>query len=228
MDYELYHYGVKGMKWGVRRTPEQLGHRIGQKNSESSLKKKAPKQVKNQKAAKSSVLSLSDEELKSRIERLNMEEKYLDLLDRRKERNPTIRRKLAKAGEEVGKQLLSKAVSMAVDYFTSDKRTIGKLNEADVADMTPETLEKVAKMYENAFKINSTRSKLAQKPSSGSSDSTGGSAKKAESDKTSTSSKSTNTTSASKNTSTTGNSKQQLDDWIRERNRAMRDLNRRR
>lgn len=24
---ELYHHGVKGMKWGVRRTPTQLGHR---------------------------------------------------------------------------------------------------------------------------------------------------------------------------------------------------------
>lgn len=23
----LMHYGIKGMKWGVRRTPEQLGHR---------------------------------------------------------------------------------------------------------------------------------------------------------------------------------------------------------
>lgn len=22
----LAHYGVKGMKWGIRRTPEQLGH----------------------------------------------------------------------------------------------------------------------------------------------------------------------------------------------------------
>lgn len=26
-DSFLIHYGVKGMKWGVRRTPEQLGHR---------------------------------------------------------------------------------------------------------------------------------------------------------------------------------------------------------
>ena len=26
-DY-LYHHGVKGMKWGIHRTPEQLGHRV--------------------------------------------------------------------------------------------------------------------------------------------------------------------------------------------------------
>lgn len=24
---ELWHYGVKGMKWGIRRTPAQLGHK---------------------------------------------------------------------------------------------------------------------------------------------------------------------------------------------------------
>ena len=26
-DYELYHHGIKGQKWGVRRTAAQLGHR---------------------------------------------------------------------------------------------------------------------------------------------------------------------------------------------------------
>ena len=26
-DCEIYHYGVKGMKWGVRRTPDQLGYK---------------------------------------------------------------------------------------------------------------------------------------------------------------------------------------------------------
>lgn len=31
----LCHYGVKGMKWGVRRTPEQLGHAPTTKKEES-------------------------------------------------------------------------------------------------------------------------------------------------------------------------------------------------
>ena len=26
-DYELYHHGIKGQKWGIRRTAAQLGHR---------------------------------------------------------------------------------------------------------------------------------------------------------------------------------------------------------
>ena len=36
-DY-IYHYGIKGMKWGIRRTAEQLGHKI---KSKFSRKKKA-------------------------------------------------------------------------------------------------------------------------------------------------------------------------------------------
>lgn len=38
---ELEHYGIKGMKWGVRRTPEQLGY----KKSKSSPYRKTPKRL---------------------------------------------------------------------------------------------------------------------------------------------------------------------------------------
>lgn len=37
-EHVLMHYGVKGMKWGVRRTPEQLGHRKSAKKVANSSK----------------------------------------------------------------------------------------------------------------------------------------------------------------------------------------------
>ena len=40
---ELAHWGILGMKWGVRRTPEQLGHprHTGSKRPRSAAYKKA-------------------------------------------------------------------------------------------------------------------------------------------------------------------------------------------
>lgn len=35
----LMHYGIKGMHWGIRRTPEQLGHNETPKQLSKSLKK---------------------------------------------------------------------------------------------------------------------------------------------------------------------------------------------
>lgn len=34
---ELTHHGIKGMRWGVRRTPAQLGHKPAKKKKQSSL-----------------------------------------------------------------------------------------------------------------------------------------------------------------------------------------------
>ena len=41
---ELYHYGVKGMKWGVRRSQEQLGHKpkVQSRTDTPSQSKKKP------------------------------------------------------------------------------------------------------------------------------------------------------------------------------------------
>lgn len=50
---ELYHHGVKGMKWGVRRSPEQLGHRVSK--HKKSIGAAAGKVGKNVKSAGSSI-----------------------------------------------------------------------------------------------------------------------------------------------------------------------------
>lgn len=34
-DTELYHHGIKGMKWGVRRSPQQLGYPVSKKRKKS-------------------------------------------------------------------------------------------------------------------------------------------------------------------------------------------------
>lgn len=77
-DY-LAHYGVKGMKWGVRRASR------GQSNSGGRGSKAKAKPTKSQpvvnRASKRAhsgapATSLSNQELQSRINRLNMEQQY--------------------------------------------------------------------------------------------------------------------------------------------------------
>lgn len=62
----LEHYGVKGMKWGVRRTKAQLA-KSSKRSDDSAKVKKLKKGGKN---------SLSDQELKRVVNRLNMEQQY--------------------------------------------------------------------------------------------------------------------------------------------------------
>lgn len=97
MDEQLYHYGVKGMKWGIRRTPAQLGHvpkGLKVKHKPNALQKmvksvKVKRDASKEKKAKEKAIKergpgagMSNQELRSAIERLRLEEDYKALLAR--------------------------------------------------------------------------------------------------------------------------------------------------
>lgn len=83
MDYELYHHGVLGMKWGVRkaRKTSVSSKRTAKKNDDTprGLKKLLKKNEKVEKSRKKSVREFTDDELREKISRLELEKKYKDL-----------------------------------------------------------------------------------------------------------------------------------------------------
>ena len=82
MENELYHSGIKGMKWGVHRTPEQLGHIRDALNQSKQITESVSKIANNTGRRKTNVKdvsSMSDEELRKRVNRLNLEQQYAKL-----------------------------------------------------------------------------------------------------------------------------------------------------
>lgn len=83
---ELYHWGIKGMKWGVRRYQNKDGSLTpaGKKRYVEDNGDSAQKQTRNSssvKARRQSISDLSDEELRTIVNRKQTERQLRDLLD---------------------------------------------------------------------------------------------------------------------------------------------------
>ena len=128
-DYCLSHHGVKGMKWGVIRTPEQLGHTTRKirekvksayasaKNREPSEATKNKRKIKELKSARKNVRLMSDAEIRERISRIESEKKLKDLID--SELSPgrnAVKSILAESGGRAAKTIVSGAMLYAVKW----------------------------------------------------------------------------------------------------------------
>lgn len=159
MNNELMHYGTPGQKWGIRRFQNPDGSltalgrlRYGTGDEQESGTGNTPAAAGKSDAAKTAkgprkVSDMSDEELRARINRLNMEEQYANLEARQKERSTgTVKKLLGNAARNLAEQALSRVVSKMVSkaFDKKDDFDINDYKDADVQDMDSKTIKKVA------------------------------------------------------------------------------------
>lgn len=110
MENFLQHYGILGMKWGVRRSRKELERERKQRNASEDSKKAA-------KNKKRDISELSNEELRELNNRMQLERQYRDLT--KSEIGPGKRfaqEVLRETGKELVKEYLKKGVKSGISY----------------------------------------------------------------------------------------------------------------
>lgn len=109
---ELMHYGILGMKWGVRRSEAQLARARKRLKSKREVEDNASDDYKR--ARSKSTKEMSDVELQAAIRRLQMEKQYRDLnpptVSRGKKITNTVMNAAGNVLLESGKQLAKDAL----------------------------------------------------------------------------------------------------------------------
>lgn len=124
---ELYHYGIKGMRWGVRRFQNKDGSYTAKGKKRYAGKGEQEHDDYKKAHSSKSVKTMSDAELRSRLNRLQMERQYSNL---------------SKSDVNRGQAFVSKSMKVATTAATATTTVITLYNNTDKIKKIMEGLRK--------------------------------------------------------------------------------------
>lgn len=111
MENDIYHFGIKGMKWGKRRYQNKDG------SLTAAGKQRYSNMEKDRASSKRSTISdMSDDDLRKRINRLNLEKQYKQLLNEGISDDTT----QVKAGKNYLKSFASRSIKSVIQPAVED------------------------------------------------------------------------------------------------------------
>lgn len=134
MENELCHYGIHGMRWGVRRYQNKDGTltNAGKKRSKSNEQSKPEHEDYTRAHDKKSIKSMSDVELRNRNNRLLAEKQYNNLTEKTGRGKKLVNTLISVAGtitaaeaayktyKRTGKNITDKVIRKIGNYITKD------------------------------------------------------------------------------------------------------------
>lgn len=110
----LAHHGVKGMKWGVRKSRPSSGKK--RRRGPIQININVGRKAKKEKSSKESIKGLTDQELLAKVNRLNLEKRYRELSSPQKSAGKQfVTEVISQSGKEVAKKYVTMGMNNSIE-----------------------------------------------------------------------------------------------------------------